>query len=209
MPYRVAIFDFDGTLADSLGWFMGVFNQVAERFRFRQLGPEELEMLRGHDARHIIRHLGVPFWKMPLIARDFRARMNREIGAIAVFPGVHEMLARLDDAGVSIALVTSNSAENVRRVLGERSFGRIRHLECGAGLFGKRPRLRKVLRAAGARPADALCIGDEIRDLHAARAEAIPFGAVTWGYTTAQALRAQAPDEVFTRVEEIAEWLGG
>jgi phosphoglycolate phosphatase len=44
-----------------------------------------------------------------------------------------------------------------------------------------------------------------LRDLEAARDAGIPFGAVTWGYTTAEALRARAPEVVFERVEEIAE----
>jgi phosphoglycolate phosphatase len=201
--YQLAIFDFDGTLADSFGWFVGVINQVAGRFRFDRIDPRELDTLRGYDARAIIRHLRVPMWKMPLVARDLRARMNRDIGSIALFPGVGEMLARLAERGVAIAVVSSNSAENARAVLGPRNAALVRHMECGAAVFGKRRKLRKVLRAAGVRPAAALCIGDEIRDLHAARAEGIPFGAVTWGYTKGDALRALSPEIVFDRVEEI------
>lgn len=208
MRYRLAIFDFDGTLADSFGWFVGIINQVADRYRFNRIEPHEVDLLRNHDARHNMRHLGVAPWKMPLVARDMRRRMTREIGGITRFPGVDEMLEQLAERGVAIAVVTSNSAENVRRVLGPANWARIRHVECGASLFGKRPKLRKVLRAAGVRPADALCIGDEIRDLHAARAEGIPFGAVTWGYTHAAALRALAPDEVFETMEEIVERVG-
>lgn len=208
MRYRLAIFDFDGTLADSFGWFVGVINQVADRYRFRRIGPDEIDLLRNHDARHNMRHMGVAPWKMPLVARDMRRRMTRDIAGITLFPGVDGMLEGLADRGVTIAVVTSNSAENVRRVLGERNSALVRHLECGASLFGKRPRLRRVLRAAGVRPADALCIGDEIRDLHAARAEGIPFGAVTWGYTAGDALRAFAPEEVFETMEQIVERMG-
>ncbi|HET7230381.1 MAG TPA: HAD hydrolase-like protein [Longimicrobium sp.] len=209
MPYKLVIFDFDGTLADSFGWFVGVMNQVADRFRFKRVEPHDVDLLRNHEARHIIGHLGVPMWKMPLVARDFRARMNRDIGSIAPFPGVGEMLERLANGGVALALVTSNSAENARRVLGERHFGLFRHVECGAAVLGKRPRLRKVLRAARTAPADALCIGDEIRDLHASRAEGIPFGAVTWGYTNADALRALSPEVMFDTMDEIVETMTG
>jgi phosphoglycolate phosphatase len=162
-----------------------------------------VEALRGYEARRIIQHLEVPMWKMPLVAREMRGRMSHDIGRISLFPGVDRMLEELAERGVALAVVTSNSAENVRRVLGPRNTALIRHLECGAALLGKRPKLRKVLRAARVAPGNALCIGDEIRDLHAARAEGIPFGAVTWGFTHGHALRALAPEAVFERVEEI------
>jgi phosphoglycolate phosphatase len=205
MSYKLAIFDFDGTLADSFDWFMGVVNQVADRHRFRRIEPHEVETLRGYEARRLIQHLQVPMWKMPMVARDMRTRMAAEIGSIALFPGVDAMLERLAGRGVALAVVTSNSAENVRRVLGPRNAALIRHLECGAAILGKGPKLRRVLRAAGVAPAEAICIADEIRDLHAARAEGIPFGAVTWGFTHGAALRALEPDAVFERVEEIAD----
>ena len=74
----------------------------------------------------------------------------------------------------------------------------IRHYECGASLFGKAAQFRKVLRAERHRRArDAICIGDEIRDLDAARAAGIAFGAVTWGYTAPEALIARGTDVVF------------
>ncbi|MFL6293325.1 MAG: hypothetical protein ACJ759_20725 [Thermoanaerobaculia bacterium] len=50
---------------------------------------------------------------------------------------------------------------------------------------------------------DGTCIGDEIRDLEAARAEGIAFGAVTWGYTHPEALRAHGPEEMFSTIDEI------
>lgn len=209
MRYRLAIFDFDGTLADSFPWFLGALNECADRFRFRRIQDHELDTLRGYDARRMSRHLGVSAWKMPLIMRHMRARMAMDIHRITLFAGVDEMLRRLADADVRIAIVTSNSEANVRRVLGPRNAALVRHLECGVSLFGKQPKLRKVLRAAGVPASDAVSIGDEIRDLHASRAAGIAFAAVGWGATRLDALRALAPDAVFERVDEIADWLAG
>jgi phosphoglycolate phosphatase len=208
MPrYRLAVFDFDGTLADSFPWFLDVVNQVADRFRFRRIEDAEVETLRGWHARQIIEHLGMPAWKLPLVARDMRRRMAADIGRISLFPGAEEMLRRLAERGVALAIVTSNSAENVRRVLGPRNAALIRHYGCGASIFGKRPKLRRVLRESGVAPAEAICIGDELRDLHAARAERLAFGAVGGGYTALPALAAHAPEALFTRAEEISELL--
>ena len=40
MGYRLAIFDFDGTLADSLPWFEGILDRVADEFAIRKIDPE-------------------------------------------------------------------------------------------------------------------------------------------------------------------------
>lgn len=209
MRYRLAIFDFDGTLADSLPWFMGAVNECADRFGFQRMQAHEVEMLRGYDARRVMAHLRAPMWKMPFIARHMRSRMGAEIGGIALFPGVDRLLAELTAAGIRIAIVTTNSAENVRRVLGPRNAALIHHMECGVSLLGKAPKLRKVLRAAGIPAAQALHVGDELRDLHASRAAGIPFAAVGWGFTTLDALRAQSPDAVFETMDELTAALTG
>jgi phosphoglycolate phosphatase len=206
--YRLAIFDFDGTLADSFGWFAGVFNDVADRYGFRRTEAHEVNDLRGRGAREVLARLGIPAWKLPLIARHIRLRMARDIDRIKPFPGTDAMLRGLAARGVRLAVVSSNSAANVRHVLGPDLAPLIHHYGCGASIFGKRPKLRAACRAAGVAPAETLCIGDELRDLWAARAEGIPFGAVSWGYTTPEVLRSAGPEEVFTSAEEILTVFG-
>jgi phosphoglycolate phosphatase len=207
MKYRLAIFDFDGTLADSFPWFMEIVNDVADRFGFRRIEEHEVDTLRGYDVRGMIRHLRTPAWKLPLIARHMRARMAADIDRITLFPGVDELLRALHGHGVTLAIVTSNSQANVRRVLGPRNAALVRHYGCGASLLGKRSKLRRVLRASGIPAADAVKIGDEIRDLHAARAAGMAFHAVGWGYTHAAALAAHGPDALCATMDELVEAL--
>lgn len=203
MSWKLAIFDFDGTLADSFDWFVGVLNGVAAKYRFRPIAPDELETLRGYDPHQLMRHLGVPVWKLPLIANHMRALMARDIDGIRPFDGVPAMLAALRERGVSVAVVTSNAETNVRRILGPDCAALIGWYGCGASLFGKPAKFRSVLKAAGIHPRDAIAIGDEIRDIEAARRVGLSCGAVTWGYARADALRARRPDHVFERMEEV------
>jgi phosphoglycolate phosphatase len=204
LPYRLAIFDYDGTLADSFAWFTGVYGEVAQRFRLRPLDRDALEAARASSAGALVRQLEVPAWKLPLIANHMRKLAARDRDAIRLFPGVADMLHALAACDVAIAIVTSNSEENVRHALGAELAGLVRHFACGASLFGKRRKLRSVLRLSGVPARDGLVIGDEIRDLEAARAEGLPFGAVGWGYTTLEALQAQRPEELFATVAQIS-----
>ena len=204
MKHRLAIFDLDGTLADSFPWFLEVVNDVADRFGFRRIQEHEVDTLRGYDARRMIRHLRTPAWKLPFIARHMRARMAADIDRIPLFPGVDGLLHGLRDAGVTIAIVTSNSEANVRRILGPRNAALVRHFGCGASILGKAGKLRRVLRASRIPARDAVKVGDEIRDLHAARAAGMAFYAVGWGYTHAAALAEHGPDALFERMDQLA-----
>jgi phosphoglycolate phosphatase len=208
MRHRLALFDFDGTLADSQGWFLGVFDQVADRFGYRRLRPGDRERLRGLDTRAILGELGVPVWKLPLIAGHLRKLAARDIAQIRLFPGAAATLADLQSGGVEVAVVSSNAEANVRRVLGPAA-RHVRRFACGAGLFGKAAKVRTVLRATGTAARDAVLIGDEARDIDAARAAGTASAAVAWGYADPEFLRSRAPTLFFARMEEIAPALIG
>ena len=203
MRYRLAIFDFDGTLADSFPWVIGMMNDVADRFKFRRVEDHEVEDLRHCDAREIMRRLGIRRWKLPMIARYVRSRMAADVALIHLFPGTGEMLNQLKDAGVRLAVVSANGEPTIRAVLGEHA-SLFEAYAGGVSLFGKRSKLLRMSRVTGI-PADhIIVIGDEIRDLDSTRAAKMTFGAVTWGSTRAPAMAARSPDYLFTEVPQIA-----
>lgn len=207
--YRLVIFDSDGTLVDSFPWFRDVINDVADRFRFPRLDSAKIEMLRSVGSREILQELGVPRWKLPLIVRHMRRLKAREADRTKVFPGVPAMLRRLKQGGVILAVVSSDTEDNVRQTLGPLNAGLVDAYACGAPVFGKPRRMQRVLRRSGFRPADAIAIGDELRDIVAARSVGIDFGAVSWGYALPAALAAQGPSIVFGAMEEIAAHVVG
>lgn len=199
---RLAIFDFDGTLADSFGLFLGVFNSLAARHGFRAVAPEEVAELRRLGAREIMARVGLPAGRLPAVTRDFIGLMRKERARVRLFDGVGEVLGELQGKGVALAVVSSNSRDNVMHVLGPAARA-VRHFECGVSIFGKRTRLRRVLRRSGLPREAALYVADQPTDLEAARAEGVAFGAVAWGYGDMEALRALHPDHEFHRVADL------
>jgi phosphoglycolate phosphatase len=167
--------------------------------------PEDVARLKGLDAKAIMAQVGLPSWKLPLVTKDFIARMRARRDQVALFPGIPLALAQLHASGVALAVVSSNAYDNVLHVLGEDNARRVRHFECGVSMFGKRARLRKVLRKTGTAKDEAIYIGDQAADLEAARAEGIAFGAVAWGYADFRSLQELRPDEAFATVTEITK----
>lgn len=207
--YRLALFDFDGTLADTLPWIRSVFNEVAEEHGFRRVETHEYEHFRDLDGRTLLRELGLPLWKLPRVINSMRRRMARHTAAFSLFPGMSEALQCLAGNGVQLGIVSSNSRENVERVLGAIDSKRIAHFACGVSMFGKASKLREVLRRGKVSPKEAIYIGDEIRDAEAAVRLGIAFGAATWGQHSAKRLRARNPAEIFATVPEIVERIVG
>jgi len=206
-PPRLVIFDFDGTLSDSGGWFLSIMDHLSDRYGFRRIGRHEVEALRRMPTREVIRHIGIPRWRLPFIARYVRRLFGRHTHQVELFAGVPEMLAAIEDAGIEIAVVTSNSETNARAVLGAENAARVRWWACGASLFGKAPKFRKVLKASGIPPYQALSIGDETRDIDAARETGVHAGAVLWGYANPAALAHLDPDIAFASPQAVVDHL--
>ncbi|QOZ53137.1 HAD-IA family hydrolase [Bradyrhizobium sp. CCBAU 53338] len=207
MPFSLAIFDLDGTLVDSFPWFLRTINDVADRFGFRRVRDEDIEGLRHASTREILKQLEVPLWKLPAIARYARRLKGEAASEISLFAGAEAMLRTLAETGVQLALVTSDSEVNARQKLGA-SAALFQHFDCAASVFGKPAKFRRVIRRAGVTPDNVVSIGDEVRDIEAARAVGIACGAVSWGYAAPAALRALAPDYVFAQMDEIADAVG-
>ncbi len=205
--YQLVIFDFDGTLADSIPWMEAAFNGVADRFGFRRLEQGEARVLRGLGPRAAMRHLGIPLWKVPSIARHVRERMAANLDEIKLFEGARLLLETLAARGTVVGIASSNSRETVCSLLGPESAACVSYYECGVSLFGKATRLHRILAVSGIPCRRAILVGDELRDLEAARCCGIAFGAVTWGFATPESLIQGGPDEVFSRMDQIADRL--
>jgi phosphoglycolate phosphatase len=209
MTYRLAIFDFDGTLADTSRWFVGALNDAADQFGFGRVSGHELEALRALDNRAIVARLGVPMWKMPIIARHIRARAVADCSGMRLFDGIGDMLRRCREADVALAIVSSNAEATVRRVLGPDLGPLVDHYACSVSLFGKAARIKRVASRACIPPAQVIAIGDEVRDIEAASAAGVASGAVAWGYAAPDLLRSRAPDLFFESVDDIVRVLAG
>jgi phosphoglycolate phosphatase len=203
MPYKLVLFDLDGTLSDSFPWFLRIVNAAADKHGFRRIEPHEIEEVRGKGAREIVKFFQVPAWKLPIIARDMRRMKSEHLDTIPLFAGVDRLLQALAVKGVAAAMVSSDSEENVRRALGPANARLISYYACGASIFGKAKKFRRVLTMSGIAAKDAICIGDEVRDIEAARKAGLAFGAVSWGYATPQALATLSPEEMFDSMDDM------
>jgi phosphoglycolate phosphatase len=203
MKYKLAIFDFDGTLADSFPFFLSVFNQLADEYNFKTIDTDSVAQYRHYDAKQMMKLVGLPAWQLPIVGKRFMSLMKQNANAIELFDGISETLEYLVNKNIRVAVVSSNSYENVRQILGEKVFQLISHFDCGMSIFGKASRLEKTCRLNKLNVSEAIYIGDQLTDLEAAHKILMPFGAVAWGYASLESLQAHGPDETFQTAHDI------
>ena len=205
MKYPLVIFDFDGTLADSFPFFMQAQHVLAQRHGFAAMPEARLDALRRLGTRELMREMNVPAWKLPMVAADF-VRMMRQAPPVPLFAGVPEVLRELREGGIRLGILTSNSLDNVRRVLGVELMAAIELLDGGAHMLGKHRRIARMLKQARAPGTQAIYIGDQLSDGEAAWRAGVAFGAVGWGYAHPDSLRAAQPEEFFDTVPELGRF---
>jgi phosphoglycolate phosphatase len=208
MTYRLAIFDFDGTLADSFPFFISVFNTIADRHSFKRIDPSQVDQYRHYGMRQMMQLVGLPAWKLPQASRSFMAMMRDNADAIPLFDGVSDALRHLAAQEVRLAVVSSNSAQNVHRILGPDLTRLVGRFECGMSIFGKASRIRAVLKDRGVAAEHAIYVGDQGTDAEASRKAGVAFGAVHWGYAAIEALRTAGCDDEFTTPHDLRRIAG-
>ena len=101
MKYKLDIFDFDGTLAESFSFFLATVNEPAYVYKFKRIDSAKLDTLRRHSAREMLAHVGLPLWKAPLVGRRFNQFMAGKIDQIPLFAGVDAMLRKATPTRIS------------------------------------------------------------------------------------------------------------
>jgi phosphoglycolate phosphatase len=203
-PKPLLVFDFDGTIADSMTEVLAVYNSAADRLRVPAIAPGDMARLRGMRPQDLLRELHIPMWKVPLILAAVRRGMRDRMGRVRPFPGIGDAIRSLRQAGARCAILSSNAQENVLRFLKQNALEEFELYRCGATLFGKAARLRALLKDAGEMPQQAFYVGDEVRDVVAAKEVGMRSVAVCWGYSDRSALLAEGPDFLVDTPEELA-----
>jgi phosphoglycolate phosphatase len=203
MSLRTMIFDFDGTIADTFHAVIDVLNQLADEFGYRRAAPEEMAELTSLGLRELADRVGLSWHRLPALAVRVRKEMSRQMPNIAPCRGMPPVLAGLRESGVSIGILTSNNRDNVDSFLAKNPSLQFDFISTGSGLFSKQTRLKRLLATQRLALAATCYVGDETRDVEAARALGMRAVAVTWGFSSSQLLAASKPDHLVAEPAEL------
>lgn len=209
-PVKLVIFDWDGTLFDSVGQIVSSLQFAAQQFQ---------QPLTDADAKSII-GLGLPevaqqlFPTVPELHADILQAYSEHYVANSVndawFEGVAEMLAALKDAGIKLAVATGKSRKGLDRVLHQTQSMDLFHATRAASETRSKPHplmLEEVLAETGVYAHEAIMVGDTSYDLEMAMNIAMPSVGVTYGVHTPETLAQFKPLSIVNDVSSLHAFL--
>ncbi|MGF1678703.1 MAG: HAD hydrolase-like protein, partial [Candidatus Methylacidiphilales bacterium] len=175
MKTRCLVFDFDGTIADTIEQGLLILNQLSKEYHFKKLNKSELSGAKDMTARQFIRHLDIPRLKVPRILSHGKRLLRERMSHVEPCEGMVKLIRAARKDYDTLGILTSNSQENVELFLDRHGLDHVfDFISTVPKLSGKAKHLRAILRTFKLRPKEMLYIGDEIRDVKAGRKAAVP-----------------------------------
>ena len=212
MPWKTVLFDFDGTLFDTVE---GITKSI--QYALRKHGMDDpLDRLRCFAGPPLVDKFmevyHVSSQQAEQLVVDFRERYI-PIGVYESrpFPGIRELLSRLRAAGLRLGVATSKP-QNMAELL----LGRAQLQDLFDVIVGSRPGINnqekwqivfQAMELCGTDPASTVLIGDTKYDVLGAKRCSVPCIGVGWGYAEPGELESAGAVCVVRDMEELAQLL--
>ncbi|WP_180028631.1 HAD family hydrolase [Acinetobacter sp. YH16032] len=207
---KLIIFDWDGTLFDSVGQIVKSLKFAAKQFN---------QPLTDEDAKSII-GLGLPevaqvlFPQVPdlheAILQSYSAHYVEHSKHDRWFDGVAEMLHDLKESGIHLAVATGKSRKGLDRVLGQTQSVSLFSATRAASETKSKPdplMLAEILAETGFNADQAIMVGDTSYDLEMALNIRMPSVGVTYGVHVPEVLQQYHPLAVVDSIDELHQLL--
>lgn len=202
---KAVIFDFDGTIVDSLAAVIRVLEQI--KGTKKPMSEAEVEKLENLSMWQVARAMKVPLWKVPIIAARGRQLFHGHMENVRLHPGMASLLAMLHKK-LPLFVLSTNRSKNIEKYLSMHGLDRyVTRIYGEANPLSKVHKMRELLSREGLKAQDTLCIGDEIVDIKSAHKLGMPVAAVSWGFSSRDGLISYNPESLSDTVTNLREVL--
>lgn len=195
------VFDFDGTLADTFE----TIKEIAKE-EIKGVTDKDFDLLKDMGIKGLIKRKNIPIWKLPKIALNVMSKLKNK-GKVQLFPEMVKLIKTISKT-YKIGVVSSNSEENIIQTLKKHNIiDLFDFVFSQSSIFRKHIVLKEMCRKYRINPSKIIYIGDEDRDIVAAKKVKIKTIAVTWGYNSEKRLKKANPDYIVNSPKEIKKLL--
>lgn len=212
---KLIVFDFDGTLVDSRALILECHRSVFTEFGLPLPSPRDSLALIGRSLELVLAQLAGPQAPIQDMVRAYGRTLARHRAEPAFaeqpFDGIPSLLRDLSRTpGVSLGIATGHTSAGVIPALESHGWRHYFKTIQAADMAPSKPHpamLLQALQATGAKPEEAIFIGDTSFDMGIVRAANLEGLGVAWGYHTAERLFAAGANRVAHSVEELRSFL--
>lgn len=194
------LFDFDGTLADSIGLGFDLVNSHADKFGYT---PVERERGMEMSALEIMKEAHISVFKLPRLVLYFKKLFAENSDKIKMIDGAGQLLSKLKADGHKLGILTTNSADCVSDFIKKNNLDDyFTYIKTDVAMFGK---IKALKQARKQLKKDFIYVGDELRDVEACKFLNIPIVSVPFGFNSARVLEKRNPGMVAKNYDEAYE----
>jgi len=204
--YRTIIFDFDGTVADSMSVLLRVYASLSDELGLRELKSGDVANLRNMKPFDVLRFIGVSIFRLPQLVHKARSRYKDFLSEVVPISGMPFVLMELQKK-YHLHILTSNEQSIVLSFLTTNEITCFESVTSEWNFFGKDNSLKKMLKQLKLLPDDVLYIGDEVRDITACQKAGVDICSVSWGLNTEEILKKQQPTYLINDPDELLKLL--
>lgn len=204
---KTLLFDFDGTIADTMKKVIEIYNQLALKNNFKRVDEYNLSELRNNKPLEILRKLHIPLRRLPFVANKIRKKIKSSLGEIPAFKNISDVLERLKQMKYKVGIISTNNIKNIELFLKYNNLYYFDFIFSCKAIFGKHRIIAKAIKQNNLSKDEIIYIGDEIRDIVACRKIGIKIISVCWGYNDKDSLVKENAGFIVENPIEILEYL--
>lgn len=204
MPSKpTLVFDFDGTIVDTLMVYWQIYNQLAQKFNYSQIKKEEIDQYRSMEVKQVCNALNIPWLAIPKLLKEGKKELRSYPSKLKPIKGIIPIFEQLKAGGYQLGILSSSPRESITLFLNNHQLDVFDFVYITSNLFSKARTINKMLKQQRLNRQAVVYIGDEIRDIKAARQADVVIIAVSWGFNTVQALNQAAPNFLITKPKQL------
>lgn len=201
MLNKILIFDFDGVISDSLVMQIDTVNSFAEKYNYQKI--KSPNQYRRYTMQEIIEKIKIPKDKSEEIAQLIKKTSANNYSKVRLFPGIKNVLVDLAK-NYNLYILSSNGKKAINIFLKKEKMTNVfKDVYSTNGLFDKHIVLDQIISKYKFDKNNIAYIGDECRDIEAAKKSKIKTIAVCWGYDSGKKLKSLKPDMVCSKIEKL------
>lgn len=208
MKKKAILFDFDGTIADSIPWIFEEINNHAKEYGFQPILPDQFEALRSSTLPELVKQFNISLFKLPFFIATMRREVKKDIDKMGLCKGMKELILTLKKRGLRMGVVSSSPRENIESFLKRHDLNIFEFIHSELNIFGKSAALEGVMREHNMKKEETIYVGDEIRDIEACKAIGLDIISVTWGFNDEAGLRKHGANHIVDSPDAILKLLG-
>ncbi|MGG0747334.1 HAD-IA family hydrolase [Priestia megaterium] len=202
---KVILFNFNGTIVDTKFLAIDIFNEIASKQEYKKINKEEVPYLSTLSIRERCKVLNVPIHKMPLIGISIKRRYQQYIANLEPVRGISEVLEELKNQGYKLGFLTSNNYNVTNDFLTNNSIEFFDYNHYSFNPFSKSKDISSFLKKYRLKKNEVIYIGDELRDIKAAKKNGLVCIATSWGYDSVNLLNRGHADFIAKQPNDILD----